>query len=110
MSKRIMLSDEEYAALVRFLDRTLAVDASAVETDALSAIAKVKDASSLQWGRKPKYPFDTLPVGHTFKVDAADAPDFASFRSYVYNRNRTLGKTFLCHKHEDGSIEVYRKA
>lgn len=59
---------------------------------------------------KNKYPFDTLEVGHTFDIPANQIKNFTNFRSYVYQRNRVLGKKFLCHQFDDGSVQVYRQA
>jgi hypothetical protein len=61
-------------------------------------------------GRKPRYPFRELELHQGFVLSASEAPQFKYLRSFVQQIGRRLGKQFLVHQEEDGSVVVWRQA
>jgi hypothetical protein len=61
-------------------------------------------------GPAEKYPFRTLPLNGTFKVSPDSSRcSWKSFRVMCAYKSSLLGRKFRCHKHDDGTFEVWRE-
>ena len=61
-------------------------------------------------GPKAKYPFASMQVGDVFDIPPGDEqPMLSSVRVYCSQRGRDLNRKFLCHRYENGLIQVYRE-
>lgn len=62
-------------------------------------------------GPAEKRPFRNLEVGQSFFIPPGpDQPKFSSLRVACIAKGKLLGRKFLCHEHEDGRFEVWRKS
>lgn len=79
----------------------------------MGKIEKLKNVPEWGAGRKnKKYPVKEMGVGELLhlSVDEIGCKDIKSFRAYLWQRSKQLGRHYTCRQLEDGSIEVYRRA
>jgi hypothetical protein len=78
--------------------------------DALERVRARLQRKTLRPGPREVYPWSTVAVNGTFDIPPGPGqPKISTIRVACSRKGRKMGRKFLCHRYDDGRIQVWRQ-